>query len=78
VYEHENRDGELGKSWDINPDGFMLMAACQSDQKAASEASDMGVTIGTVGPGTEAQSNHLQPHHLARAAPPPFLFLFLP
>ncbi|RYP68864.1 hypothetical protein DL770_008370 [Monosporascus sp. CRB-9-2] len=28
------RDGELEVSWDINPDGFTLMAACESNQLA--------------------------------------------
>jgi hypothetical protein len=30
-----HRDGDLGISWDINPRGFTLMAACQSTEMAA-------------------------------------------
>ncbi|KAH6984212.1 caspase domain-containing protein [Ilyonectria sp. MPI-CAGE-AT-0026] len=33
--ESGSRDGELERSWSINPDGFMLMAACESHEMAA-------------------------------------------
>lgn len=33
--ESGNRDVELETSWSINPDGFTLMAACESHEKAA-------------------------------------------
>ncbi|KAH7131766.1 hypothetical protein B0J13DRAFT_529741 [Dactylonectria estremocensis] len=33
--ESGSRDGELEMSWSINPDGFTLMAACESHEKAA-------------------------------------------
>ncbi|KAJ0296648.1 hypothetical protein Brms1b_013696 [Colletotrichum noveboracense] len=34
VAEPGNRDGELANSWSINPKGFTLMAACESEEKA--------------------------------------------
>lgn len=40
-----DRNTELEVSWDINPVGFILMAACQSNQGAAEEAVD-GKTYG--------------------------------
>lgn len=33
-----DRDTKLEVSWDINPEGFTLMAACQSNQRAAEQA----------------------------------------
>ncbi|KAH7117314.1 caspase domain-containing protein [Dactylonectria macrodidyma] len=33
--ESDSRDGELEMSWSINPDGFTLIAACESHEKAA-------------------------------------------
>lgn len=40
-----DRNTELEASWGINPEGFVLMAACQSNQRAAEEAVD-GMTYG--------------------------------
>ncbi|RYP58986.1 hypothetical protein DL771_011040 [Monosporascus sp. 5C6A] len=39
------RHGELDVSWDINPDGFTLMAACESTEYAAEKTVD-GTTYG--------------------------------
>ncbi|KAL8299220.1 hypothetical protein RB594_003663 [Gaeumannomyces avenae] len=36
--ESGRRDGELETSWSINPDGFTLMAACESHELAAEKA----------------------------------------
>ncbi|EJT69648.1 hypothetical protein GGTG_12532 [Gaeumannomyces tritici R3-111a-1] len=43
--ESGSRDGELETSWSINPDGFTLMAACESHELAA-EKSVNGVSHG--------------------------------
>lgn len=38
--EPGSRDSELEMSWSINPDGFTLMAACESHEKAAEKTVD--------------------------------------
>ncbi|KAJ4178418.1 hypothetical protein NW767_014875 [Fusarium falciforme] len=43
--ESGNRDAELEMSWSINPDGFTLMAACESQERAAETTID-GISHG--------------------------------
>jgi hypothetical protein len=40
-----SRDGELERSWSINPDGFTLMAACESHELAAEKTLN-GISYG--------------------------------